>query len=128
MVTELTPETYFDAIAVDKQMHIVMHYGVTCGPCKSTMPHYEAVANHFVQYGRGDRVKFYRFHQWQAEYKPFIEEHNLKVSGVPTFKFYYAGELIDEVTASYNDPNVLKKRFIDVSVAINSTIGDFDLA
>jgi thiol-disulfide isomerase/thioredoxin len=127
MVIELTPETFFDTVRIEGPMHVVMHYGATCGPCKSTMPHYEVVAQHFIDYGRGERVKFYKFHQWQPEYKEFITEHNLGTNGVPTFRFYYFGEEIEKVTSSYADPNVLKRQILDVSVAINSTMGGFDL-
>lgn len=127
MVIELTPETFFDAVGTAGQMHVVMHYGATCGPCKSTMPIYEVVAQHFIDYGRGDRVKFYKFHQWEPEYKPFIQEKNLTTNGVPTFRFYYFGEEIEAVTASFADANELKKRIMEVSFAINSTMGDFDL-
>lgn len=127
MVTELTPDTFFEAVQTEGQMHVVMHYGATCGPCKNTMPVYEVVAQHFIDYGRGDRVKFYKFHQWQPEYKPFIEEKKLGTNGVPTFRFYYFGEEIEAITASFTDANELKKRIMEVSFAINSTIGGFDL-
>jgi hypothetical protein len=127
MIVELTPETFFEAIRVEGPMHVIMQYGATCGPCKNTMPHYEAVAQHFIDYGRGERVKFYKFHQWEPGYKEFIQENNLTTSGVPTFRFYYFGEEIEQVTASYNDPNELKRKFLDVAIGINSTMGGFDL-
>lgn len=128
MVIELTPETYFQTVKTDVgQMHVVMHYGETCGPCQRTMPFYEAVAQHFIEYNRGDRVKFYKFHQWEVSYKEFIEQHGLKTNGVPTFRFFYAGEVIEDVTASFTDATELKKRIMEVSFAINSTMGGFDL-
>jgi len=108
-------------------MHVVMHYGEKCGPCKRTLPIYEAVVHHFLLFNRGDRVKFYKFHQWEPTYKEFIEQNNLNVKGVPTFKFYYVGESVEEITASFLDPNELKKRIMEVSFAINSTIGGYDL-
>lgn len=127
MVIELTPETFFEAVHTEGPMHVVMHYGATCGPCKSTMPVYETVVQHFIDYGRGNRVKFYKFHQWEPEYKPFIEEKKLGTSGVPTFRFYYFGEEIESITAGFGDANELKKRIMEVSFAINSTMGGFDL-
>ena len=62
MIVQLTPETYFDAIRTDGPLHVVMHYGETCGPCKATMPHYEVVVNHFTQHNVTN-VQFYKFHQ-----------------------------------------------------------------
>jgi thiol-disulfide isomerase/thioredoxin len=127
MVIELTPETFFDTVHVDGILHVVMQYGATCGPCKRTMPVFEAVANHFIEFNRGDRVKFYKFHQWEPAYKNFIQENKLETNGVPTFKFYYLGEEVEQIVSGYDDPNELKRRILDVSAAINSTVGGFDL-
>ena len=127
MVVELTPETYLNEVLRDGALHVIMHYGVTCGPCKRTMPLYEDVAQHFNAYGRGDRVKFYRFHQWEPSYQEFITANNMRGNGVPTFKFYYSGEVMEETTKSFNDPNDIKRMILDVGLAINSTLGGFDL-
>ena len=74
MIIDLTPETFFEHINKEGPLHVVMHYGATCGPCKNTMPHYEILERHFLEYNFTN-VKFYRFHQWQNEYKSFIEEN-----------------------------------------------------
>lgn len=121
MIIELTPETYFQYVKKEGPLHVIMHYGATCGPCKITMPHYEIVSSHFIEYNVTN-VKFYRFHQWEPGYMQFIEENNLKTSGVPTFKYYYMGDLINEVTTSFSDPNVLKKHITDTIQAIETTI------
>jgi thiol-disulfide isomerase/thioredoxin len=126
MIVDLTPETFFDSINQEGPLHVVMHYGETCGPCKITMPHYEILEQHFSQYDIKN-VKFYRFHHWQPEYKPFIEENNLKTNGVPTFRYYYMGEKLHEVTASYKDPNDMKKVVMEVIEGIEQTMGSFDL-
>mgnify|MGYP003348427525 FL=1 len=126
MIVQLTPETYFDNVRTHGPLHVVMHYGETCGPCKLTIPHFSLVEQHFNVHGVKN-VKFYWFHQWEELYKPFIQEHNLKVDGVPTFKYYYMGEVINEQTRSYNDPNELKKSITDTIIAIESTMGGFDL-
>ena len=127
MIIELTPDNFFTEVKTEGPLHVVMHYGVTCGPCKITMPNYEAVAQHFIEYNRGDRVKFYKFHQWEANYRQFINDNNMKVNGVPTFRFYYNGEVMEETTKSFSDPNVIKQMIMDVGRAINSTLGGFNL-
>jgi thiol-disulfide isomerase/thioredoxin len=126
MIIQLTPETFFESVFIEGPLHVVMHYGETCGPCKITMPHYEILEQHFSQYDIKN-VKFYRFHHWQPEYKPFIEENNLKTNGVPTFRYYYMGEKLHEVTASYKDPNDMKKVVMEVIEGIEQTMGSFDL-
>lgn len=124
MIVELTPENFFAHINKEGPLHVVMHYGDRCGPCKMTMPHYEVLANHFLEHNFTN-VKFYKFHQWQMEYKPFIQENELTTKGVPTFRYYYFGEKLHEVTASYNDPNVMKQVIVEVIKGIESTMGEF---
>ncbi len=126
MIIELTPETYLDSVYREGPLHVVMHYGETCGPCKITLPHYEIVEAHFLEH-KVTNVKFYRFHQWNQSYKQFIEDNNLRTSGVPTFRYYYMGEVVNELTRSYTDPNELKKSITDTITAIQTTIGEFDL-
>ena len=126
MIVQLTPETYFDAIRTDGPLHVVMHYGETCGPCKATMPHYEVVVNHFTQHNVTN-VKFYKFHQWDQTYKEFIEANNLKVPGVPTFRYIFMNEVLKEDTSSYNDANILKQQIVDAMKAIETTMGEFNL-
>jgi len=126
MIVDLTPETFFESVNKEGPLHVVMHYGETCGPCKATMPHYEILVQHFLQY-KVNNVKFYRFHQWQKEYKEFIEGNGLKANGVPTFRYYYMGEKLHEVTASYKDPNDMKKVVMDVIAGIEQTMGSFNL-
>jgi thiol-disulfide isomerase/thioredoxin len=126
MIVELTPETFFENVHREGPLHMVMHYGATCGPCKITMPHYMALVQHFEEYNIRN-VKFYTFHHWQKEYKQFIDDNNLKTNGVPTFRYYYMGEKLHEVTSSYKDPNDMKKVVMDVIAGIEQTMGSFDL-
>lgn len=126
MILELTPENFFEHINNEGPLHVIMHYGVTCGPCKSTLPHYEILVNHFAEY-KVTNVKFYKFHQWEHSYKSFIEEHGLNTSGVPTFRFYYFGEKLHEVTSSYTDPNDIKGVVMEVIKGIENTMGEFNL-
>jgi len=98
MIIELTPEIFFEQINKEGPLHVVMHYGATCGPCKATI-----------------------------EYKQFIEDNNLKTNGVPTFRYYYMGEKLHEVTSGYGDPNNMKKVVMEVIEGIEQTMGSFDL-
>jgi hypothetical protein len=91
------------------------------------MPNYEIVDGHFTEYNVTN-VKFYKFHQWQQEYKEFIEQNNLKTNGVPTFRYFYMGDVVNEQTKSFNDPNELKKNIMDTVKAIETTMGqEFNL-
>lgn len=127
MIVELTPETYFEHVHREGPLHVVMHYGSTCGPCKSTMPNYEIVDNHFIEY-KVTNVKFYRFHHWEQSYRPFIEENNLTVAGVPTFKYFYFGGLLNEETKAFTQhPDELKQHIMEIVKGIEVTMGGFDL-
>lgn len=127
MIVELTPETFFENVHVNGPLHVVMHYGQMCGPCKATLPHYEVVMSHFKEY-KVTNVKFYKFHQWEQSYTQFIEENNLKCNGVPTFKLFYMGEMINEETKSYNDPNEIKNMIMSNIKAIEVSMQqNFDL-
>ena len=126
MIVELTPETYFSCVNKPGPLHVVMHYGATCGPCNQTMPPYEILDQHFLE-NNFTNIKFYRFHHWEQSYKPFIEENNLKTSGVPTFRYYYMGEKLHEVTSSYNDPNLIKNVIAEVVKGIELTVGEFPI-
>lgn len=118
---DLTPETYFSHVHTEGPLHVVMHYGASCGPCKKTMPHYEVVEQHFIDYNVTN-VKFYRFHHWEILYKEFIESSKLTTNGVPTFRYFYMGEIINEETRSFDDPNELKKHIMDTVKGIESTM------
>jgi thiol-disulfide isomerase/thioredoxin len=126
MIIELTPETYFEHVRFEGPLHVVMHYGATCGPCKMTMPTYNIVVDHFAEHNVTN-VKFYRFHHWEAAYTEFINNNNLQTNGVPTFKYFYMGDVIKEDTHSYNDPNVLKQDIVTAVKAIESTMGGFEI-
>lgn len=126
MIIELTPDNYFEHVNTHGPLHVVMHFGATCGPCKKTMPHYSLVEEHFVRHNVTN-VKFYWFHQWEPSYKPFIEEYNLKTNGVPCFKYFYMGELINEESKSFNSPDELKAHIMGNVTAIHNTMGGFDI-
>jgi thiol-disulfide isomerase/thioredoxin len=121
MIVELTPETFFEHVKTEGPLHVVMHYGATCGPCKMTMPHYERVEQHFMDYNVTN-VKFYKFHQWENDYKEFIETNDLKADGVPTFRYFYMGDVVNEEAKSFSNPDDLKRHIMDTVKAIETTM------
>jgi thiol-disulfide isomerase/thioredoxin len=126
MIIELTPETFFEHVNKEGPLHVVMHYGASCGPCKMTIPNYEILASHFEKENFSN-IKFYRFHQWEPEFKSFISENNLSTKGVPTFRYYYFGEILHEDTHSYSDANAIKEVIVEVVKGIEATMGGFSL-
>ena len=127
MIVELTPENYFEYVKQEGPLHVVMHYGVNCGPCKNTMPHYEHVEAHFVDF-KVTNVRFYKFHHWEKSYKDFIQDHNLQTKGVPTLKYFYFGDVINETAGGYSDSDVLKRAITDTIKGIETTTKmEFDL-
>jgi thiol-disulfide isomerase/thioredoxin len=121
MIEELTPENFFEHVTDEGILRVVMLYGSTCGPCKVTMPVYEAMASHFEQYNIPN-IKFYKLHFWEKDYKPFFSEHKITASGVPTFKYYFYGDEVMELTRSFVDPNELKRETLNVMETIEKTI------
>ena len=127
MIIELTPENFFECVNKEGPLHVVMHYGITCGPCKVTLPHYEKVEAHFTEF-KVTNVKFYKFHHWEESYKQFIEDNNLKTNGVPTFRYFYMGSAINQQTRSFNDADELKKSIMENVTAIEKTMNmEFNL-
>jgi thiol-disulfide isomerase/thioredoxin len=121
MIIELTPEKYFDYVKKEGPLHVVMHYGANCGPCKVTMPKYEQVEEHFVNF-KVINVKFYKFHHWEQDYRSFIIDNKLDVNGVPTFRYFYMGDIVNEEARSFTDADQLKKHITDTIKAIEITM------
>lgn len=94
MVTEITmhdmqPET---GLPPDNNMHVVMFYGQTCGPCKATMPHYESVSNFFTE--KNAPIRFHKIHAWEeGEQKEYCSKV-WNITGVPHFKIFYKGQVV----------------------------------
>jgi thiol-disulfide isomerase/thioredoxin len=97
MVTEITPENMKPGgMPEDDDMHVVMFYGATCGPCKFTMPFYEEAASKFIS--KGAKIQFHKLHAWEND--EIREECKIlwNVKGVPTFKFFVQGVMFHEKT------------------------------
>ena len=104
MIVELTMQDMEapDVIPPDNNMHIVMFYGTTCGPCLYTRPHYEEVARKFIEFGAP--IKFYRINAWEpAEQKTYCTE-KWGVQGVPHFKAFYKSQMLLEKIGGGDEP------------------------
>lgn len=88
-MSELQPESELQS---DDYLHVVMFYGITCGPCKATMPYYEACATFFL--GLNAKMKFHKINAWEPEEQKVYCKDVWDIGGVPTFKIFYKGENI----------------------------------
>lgn len=95
MVTEITMEEIeigeifrlFDDV-----FSVIMFFGATCGPCKATMPHYENIAQFFMQ--RTDKIRMYRINAWQPEEQKQYCTDVWQINGVPSFKLFFQDKVI----------------------------------
>ncbi len=97
MVTELTMQDIQTPVdKEDTDIHVVMFYGTTCGPCKFTMPNYEQMATEFTELNA--RMKFHTIDAWapQEQRDYCLNTHNVK--GVPHFKAFCKEQVIFEKT------------------------------
>lgn len=112
MVTEITMEDMKIPLPEpDNAIRIVMFYGATCGPCKATTPHYEAVSNLFES--MPIEIKFFKINAWEPpEQREFVSQV-YGVGGVPHFRAFFRGQfLIDKVGGG--DETAMKKFTYDV--------------
>jgi dUTP pyrophosphatase len=108
MVTDITMQNMMPGgMQTDIQTHVVMFYGPNCGPCKATMPHYEKIAEEYVNQDIG----FHRIDAWNPpEQKEYCRDV-YGITGVPHFKIFYQGKEIHSRSGG-GDFDALKK-FID---------------
>jgi len=112
MVTEITMEDMKTPLPEpDNTIRIVMFYGTTCGPCKATMPHYEAVAN--VLSDMPIDIKFFKINAWEPiEQREFVS-NVYGVNGVPHFRAFFRSQyVIDKVGGG--DEATMKKFVYEV--------------
>lgn len=95
MVTEITMHNFDDVLnANESSVKIVMFFGATCGPCKATIPHYEAAVEFFQT--RGCKIECFKINAWEpVEQKEFCSTV-WKIHGVPHFKAFFKGNLVTE--------------------------------
>lgn len=123
MVTEITmndmqPET---GLPSDNNMHIVMFYGETCGPCKATMPHYEVVSNFFNE--KNAPIKFYRIHAWEEGPQKEYCSNVWGIVGVPHFKVFYKGQILSIRDGGGDEPT-MNKFVLDAIDEVFKRFGD----
>lgn len=109
MVTELTLTDMTKGLPIpDDDVRIIMFYGSTCGPCKATMPHYEAASDFFES--KGAKIQFFRFNAWEPTEQAVYCKDVWKIEGVPTFKAFCRGQQIKEKIGGGDEPTM--KAFI----------------
>jgi len=107
MVNDITMENMQPGgMEADDNMHIVMFYGATCGPCKATMPHYETVSDFFES--RGAKIKCHRINAWEPQEQAKYVREVWQVEGVPNFKAFFHGEMVHERKGG-GDTDAMKK-------------------
>lgn len=108
MVTEITLEDMEPgAMPEDNDMHVVMFYGVSCGPCKMTMPLYETAATFYTE--KQARIRFHKLHVWETEDIRSRCAERWNVTGVPHFKLFTHGEcIVDRVGGHREDETMMQ--------------------
>lgn len=95
MVTEITMHNFDDVLKNNESLvKIVMFFGPTCGPCKATMPHYEAATEFFQS--MGCKLECFRINAWEPQDQKEYCNIVWKVQGVPHFKAFFKGNLVTE--------------------------------
>lgn len=93
MVTEIgIAELTAGLPAPDGFLRILMFFGSTCGPCKATMPNYEAASDYFDALNAP--VKCFKINAWEPAEQMTYCNDVWKIQGVPTFKAFFNGEVI----------------------------------
>lgn len=95
MITDITMNEIIHGLPnPDADLHVLMFFGPACGPCKATMPHYEAAAKFYIE--KGARIKFYRINAWEPDEQATFCTDKLGVNGVPTFRTYCNSQQLSE--------------------------------
>ena len=95
MVTELTVQDMQTPTETDdNNIHVVMFYGTTCGPCKATMPNYEQMAIDFTNMNA--RIKFFTIDAWNPQEQREYCTNVQGIKGVPHFKAFCKEQVIFE--------------------------------
>ena len=112
MITDITMNEMLEGLpSLDDNVHLLMFFGPTCGPCQATMPHYETAAEFYTE--KNAQIKFYRINAWEPEEQAAFCREKMNVSGVPTFRAYYHSEQIFEKVGG-GDEEAVKKFIHDI--------------
>lgn len=107
MITEITMQDMQTGLPTpDNDIRIVMFYGPGCGPCKATIPNYEAAASFFKS--KGARIEFFRINAWEPEEQKVYIAETWGISGVPHFKAFCRGEQIADRSGGGDEETMRK--------------------
>jgi len=109
MITEISMEFMQSGqMEPDDIMRVVMFYGARCGPCKATMPNYEAVAEHYTL--TNTPILFYKINAWEPAEQAQYCRDTWNIKGVPHFKVFCKGNIIMIREGGGDEPTM--KQFI----------------
>jgi thiol-disulfide isomerase/thioredoxin len=101
MVTDITMNDMVPGgMPEDDSIHVIMFYGPTCGPCKSTIPYYEQASDLFTL--KGANVKFHKIDAWNPPEQKTYCNQIWGINGVPHFKSFCKGQVISEKVGGGN--------------------------
>lgn len=96
MVTEITMNEMMHGVPLERynDMYVIMFYGTNCGPCKATMPNYEAVAKVYKE--KNAHIQFFKINAWEPEEQKVYCSSTWGIQGVPHFKVFCRSQQIIE--------------------------------
>ena len=96
MVTEITMHEMTTGVPLEtyNDIYVIMFYGTNCGPCKATMPNYEAVASFYKE--KGIHIQFFKIDAWAPEEQKVYCKVTWGIQGVPHFKVFCRSEQVIE--------------------------------
>lgn len=122
MITEITKQDMERGLpTLDDDVRIIMFFGSTCGPCKATMPNYEAVSNYYNS--KTNKIQFYKINAWEPEEQAQYCSEIWGIQGVPNFKAFCHGHLILEKSGG-GDEQTMNKFVHDVIDEVFKRFGE----
>ena len=114
MVTEITMNEMVNGIPLKtyNDMYVIMFYGPTCGPCKATMPNYEAVAKFYLE--KGVHIQFFKINAWEPEEQTVYCKETWGIQGVPHFKVFCRSEQVIEKVGGGDEETM--KQFVQDAI------------
>ena len=94
MVHSIQSKSEFDSLVSASKVSVVEFTAVSwCGPCRMVAPHFDALASKYPD------VNFYKVEE--ETHKDII--HGEGIRAFPTFRFYYSGQMLEEVRGANID-------------------------